>query len=1724
MEWLSHSHKKHCELCKTPFRFTKLYDADMPQVLPWTVFVQRACLHVAFMILRACRALLVSAVWLLLLPWLIRWSWRWMFWVADVGWARESFVRQMQIERLLQLQNINSTMDLPQTAQVESLKYWESKFGKIKGDTALKASAWILAQLGKDSDAPMDSLNSTIFGPVSVSWPQADSSILSGFSYLSELTKNSGLNRIILDVFEGQLITCVVITGFVLVFLIREWVVQQQPLVNLDNLNIEVQARQRQERRARDRMRRQLDLLDQARAQANALENELAAAQESIAAAEAARPAESVASEEHETIDLENVEDLVNAVSAKYHDLDGRAAFAADAIKLIRDIHFTEGAEPDGRPLVAGQKAIDAILKLPLEQRLAWIEVLSDEAGSGITAGWSRIRSPQGDEDSVDGQSSGDLSPSEESSGSRRPPMPSRDTSSRATHIQRTLEELEPDDQIPVFNGRALPSIDTADHHAVRFADLPATPRPTDYLDVQSPLEMLSRTSTATSWQEITMANVNGNRAEGAPAIEEMPVTNAGPDAKINIKRGGKNNWTSIPEPMDEPALITGSELRRRLGQISDDSFEAAERSDARLEEEYGPHTNNPFHPDGPDPDNRDRDTFRDRVESVFREEFGLDEAEHLHEHEPAAAEAAPADEGADAASEHSAETTVPVPQPPAAPPSFLQRTANWFWGDIQLLERGPDPVPVPQEERIDPAEPLVEIPDVPDANADIFFGGGQAAAAAAAPQPPAPGAEVPEHDPEVVAAAQQAGLDPEAIEDVDDLEGIFELIGLHGPIIGLFQTSCFCSVLVSATIAGAVGLPYLWGKVVLSFIGNPLGFILRVPLQTASIAADFLIDAFLFIGGWLVVLATFVAGIILSPISSVAKSAFMGRVSDFGLTTAEHALTRVEKLLFASESSIELNWNSAFLKWSIHAHDSLVTIQDEVNFVLNYIGSVITSVVDTISSGSMALVWQRSVNAMAHVLEFPARLLAGVEALEQYTRPFFDIIRNLRTGALTFRVSEVSLEPTLVYWNSTDRGLAVMTGYVALAALAAIYVALDTPIMRTESGQKTEKIVRDTLRQAGGVLKVILIISIEMLVFPLYCGLLLDLAFLPLFQGASMATRWAFAVRAPYTFCFVHWFIGTCYMFHFALFVGMCRKILRKGVLWFIRDPDDPTFHPVRDVLERNVTTQLRKIVFSALVYGALVILCLGGVIWSIGHIFEGIFPIQWISTEPVLEFPMDLLLYNFLTPLLIKLFKPSDAVHAMYAWWLRRCARALRLSHFLFDDRRKDEEGRHVHKSWITRLLLQRGNVDAALPEDHHLDAHDESTPDVYFQRDGKYVLTPCSDQYRPPKPGEAFLYATDNDAYIADKDGNKNDHFSRVYIPPSFQLRVTLFMVCLWMFSAFTGLCATLVPLVFGRHLFGLFVPAGVQVNDIYAYSVGAYIIFGALYAGYKYNSAIRYLQDNAFIVDVKAWLSSVARNVTQALKCLYVYGFLGVVLPIAFALIIQFYLILPIHTLLVASASTLASSQSAAAQSLDNNNSTLFSSVATNATELLVQYTSSALNNTLTSQQTPSHPVFVDHSMHVLADYALGLLYVRIAIRFILSTPTSRAAEAFRRITANGYLDPDARLATRFFVLPATILALVVLVAPLTVAHTLIVVINLFRRNALATRTQAVIYRYAYPLMAINIVLWIVLRSAANATARWRARIRDEVYLVGERLHNFGEKRPPVGSRSVVRKDR
>lgn len=50
-----------------------------------------------------------------------------------------------------------------------------------------------------------------------------------------------------------------------------------------------------------------------------------------------------------------------------------------------------------------------------------------------------------------------------------------------------------------------------------------------------------------------------------------------------------------------------------------------------------------------------------------------------------------------------------------------------------------------------------------------------------------------------------------------------------------------------------------------------------------------------------------------------------------------------------------------------------------------------------------------------------------------------------------------------------------------------------------------------------------------------------------------------------------------------------------------------------------------------------------------------------------------------------------------------------------------------------------------------------------------------------------------------------------------------------------------------------------------------------------------------------------------------------------------------------------------------------------------------------------------------------------------------------------------------------------------------------------------------YRYAYPmclaLACVGIALWHVF----GMVKKWRMMIRDEVYLIGERLHNFGDRK-------------
>jgi E3 ubiquitin-protein ligase MARCH6 len=621
--------------------------------------------------------------------------------------------------------------------------------------------------------------------------------------------------------------------------------------------------------------------------------------------------------------------------------------------------------------------------------------------------------------------------------------------------------------------------------------------------------------------------------------------------------------------------------------------------------------------------------------------------------------------------------------------------------------------------------------------------------------------------------------------------------------------------------------------------------------------------------------------------------------------------------------------------------------------------------------------------------------------------------------------------------------------------------------------------------------------------------------------------------------------------MFHFALFVSMARKIMRKGVLYFIRDPDDPEFHPVRDVLERNVTTQLRKILFSAFVYGALVIICLGGVVWGLALALPSVFPVHYSSNEPVLEFPIDLLFYNFLMPLAVKFFRPSDGLHAMYTWWFRKCARTLRITWFLFGERRIDEEGtiqlsrdsEHHKLTWWRKAVLELGptgneivpkrwqdsfeggtakptsgiQIDDLITMNHHKIT---LTKTGQLIPDGRFVRTPASDQVKIPKGRAVFLNVTeantrqDGRADRSDTDIYSTEQYQFVYIPPYFRLRIFLFILFIWIFAAITGVGITIVPLVFGRCMFKLLIPAHIRTNDIYAFSIGIYLLGSTLYV---------LLHARRLVEGTSAWLSHAYQNVVanhqeafrrvrlaawRVTKFVYAYFFLLVVFPLLVAVLMELYALIPIHTW-------------------------MYSTLLQNTTGVVASGGADEIHTTKAIVElTPPH------SIRVIQAWTIGLLYLKLSARIVtIWFDGTRLAAAVRAVLRRGWLDPDARVLTRAFIVPGLLIWTTAVVAPLlfakmTVAHGLADAIIAATSTspipgiedpAIAARLApslrdaylVLIYRLSFPVMAVAMATVLTVWSMVGIFRTWKVRIRDEAYLIGERLHNFG-----VGTNTAV----
>ncbi|OZJ01696.1 hypothetical protein BZG36_05489, partial [Bifiguratus adelaidae] len=851
------------------------------------------------------------------------------------------------------------------------------------------------------------------------------------------------------------------------------------------------------------------------------------------------------------------------------------------------------------------------------------------------------------------------------------------------------------------------------------------------------------------------------------------------------------------------------------------------------------------------------------------------------------------------------------------------------------------------------------------------------------------------------VDAAEDDDMEPAG----DDMDGVLEAIGMRGSLWMLVQNSALMMLLIGCCLGVAIWIPFIFGKTLLMLSPTDL---IQLPLFILRCITDPLVD--------------FVLDVCLPAVTSKFNNAISSYLQGHDDSTV---------LFIALEGSRRMMDGIQHVWFELFHQTSSTTGTSEITQVAS---SNATSFISHLSHLPLL---------GAHIAPLDQQLQTTTSQIVSSIQPYVDrgmaLWESFGTGS-----------------SPMDRFACIVVGYAALIALGAWYLARS----RNAYGQTVGRAAQQAIRQQGIILKVAFFIAIELIIFPIVCGILLDLSTFPLFAGATIRSRWQFHVAAPLGSTFLHWFCGTGFMFHFAVFVTLCREIVRPGVMWFIRDPNDPQFHPIKEILEKPMWTQLKKIGASGLMYSAMILLGIGSVVWTITFIIPGLCPLNLSFTSPALqlqshllsEFPIDLHLYHIIVPLTISYANPKAFFKKVFETWWHFAARQLRLTSFMFDERRPDEEGTHVHKTWSSWLKRERAVVTKE--EDGTLTVVTASE-NVAFVKDGHFVRAPHYDAV-PIVPGRRMLVPVDEHGEAIDPSERAAGHPAAaglnandpgtvvVYVPPNFRQRIMAFLFLMWLCGSVFACSITILPLALGRYLLTTFVTSGRAVHDIYTITTGLYLLWALLFVvrwTWQKVQAKKQNQARITLADVVGF-----SRVVSVWMSFLVVAF-GLLLPLLFGLLMELYLIMPIKP------------------------------------------------------SPPTRPPVI--LLNFVQDWALGVLYMKIAYRIVTVLPNETWKQSLEAVFADGWQQPNVKAAAQVL-LPTIAASIAALVLPSSLAWLAIKLLAI--RDPLQ---QTQIFRYTHPTVLTIVLLYIGHKGVYTVVKHWIQSIREEEYLVGRRLHNLDE---------------
>ncbi|EAT38789.1 AAEL009353-PA, partial [Aedes aegypti] len=541
-------------------------------------------------------------------------------------------------------------------------------------------------------------------------------------------------------------------------------------------------------------------------------------------------------------------------------------------------------------------------------------------------------------------------------------------------------------------------------------------------------------------------------------------------------------------------------------------------------------------------------------------------------------------------------------------------------------------------------------------------------------------------------------------------------------------------------------------------------------------------------------------------------------------------------------------------------------------------------------------------------------------------------------------------------------------------------------------------------------VVKVSLLSVVEIGVLPLVCGWWLDICSLPMFD-ATLKDRKASFKAAPGTSLFIHWMFGMVYVYYFASFIVLLREVLRPGVLWFLRNLNDPDFSPIQEMIHLSILRHARRLIASAIIFGSAVLLMLWAPIQILKSGWPTFLPYTLSGDSEVNELSLQLLLLQIILPGFFEQSHTRIWLKGLVRIWCNVVARILGIKSYLLgtEPRPNDDEV----------PPRQQPDLGAGLAAAHQ----------AIMQRDVPVGFQP----------------------------------YDR---PPFFAVRLVGLLVLMCISLVIGSLTTLTVPVWIGRHGMALWsmgsqitpppnaVATGTETpprpHELYTAAMGTYLCW--IFSRGIAVAVNLFPQGRAVVMErVKHWISV---GTSYALAAIIFVLMLGVI-PLMFGLLLELVVVVPLRVPIV---------------------------------------------------QTPV--------LFLWQDWALGVLYTKIACALTLMGPDWALKRAIEQAYRDGLRDMNLRFIIRELGAPVITCFGLALAVPYVIAHS---IMPIFFTNQV---TRILIARQIYPFFLLIACIVAIVILQIRQFKKLYVAIKNDKYLVGQRLVNYDHQRKKAAQQAAA----